>query len=377
MASKKPSDTKTLHRAPNFNSKEDAVLCRAYVNVSEDPIKGTDQKASQLWTNVKQVFDKILDDELTEEEAKELPERTPTNLQICFNQHIAVGVRDFKTYYRRAHDNLGSGQSPVDVLKQAVENYLEFEGRPFKFPQCVEILHKMPTFRPVPQKCDELEHVAGPVSNSPGDDEIGPGISAETEDSSDDTTPDSKPKAKTIPKKKTVGATTGSGSYNSAAFSGGGAKDLKRPIGRNLAKKIRAEENEHARDKKKKMQIMESMADGTQKLAMAIASKSRREHLVEMVKLQKEIGDMDEMKRYLMKLKEVDKKDIFMTESKEAETKEAEEAETNEAKKNTQADSSTSDAIEIDVNNDSVDDDPFESTVITDPDETEIEMTAV
>jgi hypothetical protein len=60
-ASKKP-------RARNFSSAEDVILCRAYVNVTTNPITGVGQKASQFWQSIKEKFDAIFDSEGIEEE---------------------------------------------------------------------------------------------------------------------------------------------------------------------------------------------------------------------------------------------------------------------------------------------------------------------
>jgi hypothetical protein len=38
---------------PNFTKEEDYVLCVAYVNVSENPIKGTDQTSADFWSDIK------------------------------------------------------------------------------------------------------------------------------------------------------------------------------------------------------------------------------------------------------------------------------------------------------------------------------------
>jgi hypothetical protein len=37
---------------PNFTDEEDFVLCVAYVNVSQNPIKGTDQTSADFWSDI-------------------------------------------------------------------------------------------------------------------------------------------------------------------------------------------------------------------------------------------------------------------------------------------------------------------------------------
>jgi len=43
----------------NFSQVEDALLSKAYVNVSSNPIKGTGQKSNIFWSLIKEAFDEL------------------------------------------------------------------------------------------------------------------------------------------------------------------------------------------------------------------------------------------------------------------------------------------------------------------------------
>ena len=47
-------------RPKNFSPIEDQILSRAYVNTSLDPIKGNDQKAGDFWSNVRDVYNQLI-----------------------------------------------------------------------------------------------------------------------------------------------------------------------------------------------------------------------------------------------------------------------------------------------------------------------------
>jgi hypothetical protein len=39
--------------ATNFTEEEDVALCRAFVNVSADPIAGAEKRSSHFWADIK------------------------------------------------------------------------------------------------------------------------------------------------------------------------------------------------------------------------------------------------------------------------------------------------------------------------------------
>ena len=52
-------DESNRKQQSNFSKEEDLFLSRAYVNVSQDPIKGNDRKAATFWGVVKDKFNAL------------------------------------------------------------------------------------------------------------------------------------------------------------------------------------------------------------------------------------------------------------------------------------------------------------------------------
>ena len=44
------------HRGSNFSTEEETQLARSWMNISQDPIKGTGQKADTFWDRVEDHF---------------------------------------------------------------------------------------------------------------------------------------------------------------------------------------------------------------------------------------------------------------------------------------------------------------------------------
>jgi hypothetical protein len=70
-------------REPNYTDVEDLALCKAYANVSTDPIHGTHQKGSTFWNAIKAKYDIFLPEVNKEHEVKlvNLPERNCDSLE--------------------------------------------------------------------------------------------------------------------------------------------------------------------------------------------------------------------------------------------------------------------------------------------------------
>ena len=51
-AEKKLAGILVQKRQPRFSAEEDVFICRAFVNISCDPVTGTDQKGSLFWQKV-------------------------------------------------------------------------------------------------------------------------------------------------------------------------------------------------------------------------------------------------------------------------------------------------------------------------------------
>jgi hypothetical protein len=68
-------------KAVNFCEEEDVALCKAFVNMSTDPISGADRKSAQFWADIKIKFETALKQEVDPTRLEKLPERTQESLK--------------------------------------------------------------------------------------------------------------------------------------------------------------------------------------------------------------------------------------------------------------------------------------------------------
>ena len=118
--------TPTSSRSKNFSTKEDVMLSRAYVNTSQDPIKGNDQKSGMLWKNVTIAFM-----ELSEKAGLDVDDMGRGELALYnrFKRHISKDVQLYCGYHLRVQANNQSGVSEEDVVKEAMAMFLEEEEK--------------------------------------------------------------------------------------------------------------------------------------------------------------------------------------------------------------------------------------------------------
>jgi hypothetical protein len=138
-------------REPNYMDVEDLALCKAYANVSTDPIHGTHQKGSTFWNAIKEKYDIFVPEVNKEEEVEllNLPERNCDSLEQCYNKTIKKIMHKWNGYYKKAKSPLKSGWTEDMYRDHASELYSIAEGKPFKLAHCVETLFQLPKFMPV------------------------------------------------------------------------------------------------------------------------------------------------------------------------------------------------------------------------------------
>jgi hypothetical protein len=138
-------------REPNYTDVEDLALCKAYANVSTDPIHGTHQKGSTFWNAIKEKYDIFLPEVNKEEEVElvNLPERNCDSLEQRYNKTIKKIMHKWNGYYKKAKTPLKSGWTEDMYREHASELYSIAEGKPFKLAHCVDTLFKLPKFMPV------------------------------------------------------------------------------------------------------------------------------------------------------------------------------------------------------------------------------------
>jgi len=146
VKAEKPVKSSSSH----FSEVEDWLLTKAYLSVSEDPVKGTDQKGDEFWLNVFQKF-KILYDECDEIEVKVL-NWSSSSLQNRWQRQIQRDINSFNAIYRSLKKQNPSGWNDDKFMEEATKEWVEKYGGPkkgFRFTRCLPEVWKCPRFDPV------------------------------------------------------------------------------------------------------------------------------------------------------------------------------------------------------------------------------------
>lgn len=212
-------DSSTINpiRAPftRFSTEETIILCRAFVNVSEDPITGTDQKVCHFWTKV---FNKFK--ELCARDGMCGAGNLKTVASLCskFKKSILPDVNHYVGLQKQIP--MASGENEDDY-KLRLESIFETRfKKKFTHGGCMDVLKQMPRFEMM-LKDDDLD----------------------------------------------IDSTL----VNSGVYS---AVKTPRPIGTKVAKQIKEEEGAREEMIAKKLKLLESIAESGRILAMSFQSES-------------------------------------------------------------------------------------------------------
>ena len=254
-AVQKPRVVKKESKRPtNFSKEEDLMLAKAFVNATEDPIKGAGSKQKLFWAQVKKGFDTLC---LSELEISQ--QRTQESLKNRWLRHISKEVQYFNKYYKQIKEKNPSGKTEQNMIEDSMELYLEMEGRPFKFSwEVVETLHKLPKFNPFHEE--------------------------EEEDDDADVASSSKKASSTNEVGKAMG------------------QSLERPIGRERAKKLLKEAPTLASIETERNQQVASLAAASMEIANAIRQKEESDTTIKMISMYRSMGMIDEAKQLMSQL---------------------------------------------------------------------------
>ena len=131
-----------------FTEDEDACICKAWVNISEDPVTGAGQKKDNFWARVHQKYVTIAEEEM---EVQATDHWSIRSVQDRFTK-LEKDVRRFNVYYAQiAREKDKSGWTPEMIITAAKTLYESQEGRPFRNALVARILHKSPKYAPLNQ----------------------------------------------------------------------------------------------------------------------------------------------------------------------------------------------------------------------------------
>jgi hypothetical protein len=142
--------------AVNFVPAEDAALCKAYVNVTLNPIDGVGQKASAFWDHIHRKCCLLLKQDNPSEA---LPDRDSESLKNRFQRQIQKKMNVYNRYYKLVKECPPSGTTEEEWYKIAGDNYRDAEGHAFAFIHSVEVLHQLPMFNPMIDDADRSSDV--------------------------------------------------------------------------------------------------------------------------------------------------------------------------------------------------------------------------
>jgi hypothetical protein len=128
-------------RAPysRFTPEESVFLCRAFVNVSQDPITGADQKSAVFWSKVHVKFMRLCEGTPGAGHLK-----TAKSLQTKWKKSVMPKVNHYLGVART--NPMASGENDGDYHTRLCEIFNRRHGKPFNFSSCLEVLKQMPKF---------------------------------------------------------------------------------------------------------------------------------------------------------------------------------------------------------------------------------------
>lgn len=178
---------KRAKKTPNYSIEEDEALCRAYMNVSQDPIKGANQSSGDFWNTVQEKYDILVasvaqkrsegkgsgndsGDSVERNEPICYASRTASSLSNRWTKVIAIDCRKFNRFYKAAKTPEKSGWAEDDYIKQATVDWIHAhkDGKKFRFVHCWKILKTMPQFDPNFQEDTEVKRTVNEITSCQG-----------------------------------------------------------------------------------------------------------------------------------------------------------------------------------------------------------------
>lgn len=156
-------------RNPNYANSEDLWLCQSYVHCSEDPVVGVDQNADVFWAKIADDFEDRRMQDKSQNPHHNLPQRLPSSLKTRWKKKILPEVNRFMSCYKAVEQQPPSGVPPHQWPDIARENFRKRHGYEFGFIQCWHYLKDKNKFQcPVDVDLTDIpstEDDAGVASN--------------------------------------------------------------------------------------------------------------------------------------------------------------------------------------------------------------------
>lgn len=121
-----------------FTAEETVSLCRAFVNVSEDPITGNNQRLNTFWTKVYAKFQELCVREGSDGAGKL---KSVNSLKTKFKKSILPKVNHCLGVARSTP--MASGENDDDYHTRLRDVYQIRHKKKFAYSNCLEVLKKM------------------------------------------------------------------------------------------------------------------------------------------------------------------------------------------------------------------------------------------
>nr|XP_004309421.2 PREDICTED: uncharacterized protein LOC101314716 [Fragaria vesca subsp. vesca] len=106
---------KVVQQKGNFSIQEDELLCHIYLEISQDPIDGVNQKKDKVWARITELWNQDKDENQT---------RTSKSLQSRFVD-LTYCVSKFRGVVRQVEDDNPSGANEKDICAKAKQILLD------------------------------------------------------------------------------------------------------------------------------------------------------------------------------------------------------------------------------------------------------------
>ena len=170
IAARKKNGFTPPKRQPRFSAEEDVFICRAYINISCDPITGTDQKGTKFWSRVADQVNTLYREE--SDAPIDGHRRNSGAILTRYQRHIQPDVFAYNRYHLQVSTPKKSGWTLDDYVREASILWANEKGEPFRFPNCIEIMHQMAKYQPgfvcKPQEGEDGEEIDGRIFNDVG-----------------------------------------------------------------------------------------------------------------------------------------------------------------------------------------------------------------
>ena len=127
-------------RNPNYSNAEDLWLCKSFVHVSEDAAVGVDQSANVFWAKIADDFEQRRAQDLAQNPHRRLPVRLDSSLKTRWKKKLLPDTNKFMAIFKEVERQPPSGVPPGQWPTIAMGLFIKKHGYEFGFFNCWQYL---------------------------------------------------------------------------------------------------------------------------------------------------------------------------------------------------------------------------------------------